>query len=77
VADTVGVPQLLVKNVVLGGTNLHNTVGAVPKLLNGELVAVPPEICVFCPAPDLIALAQVVVKVKVVLAALTATAMFT
>jgi hypothetical protein len=77
VADTVGVPQLLVRFVVLGGINLQRTAGAVPNAENGEVVSVPPEICVFCPAPDLIALAQVVVKVKVVLAALTAASMFT
>jgi hypothetical protein len=67
----------LVKKVVLGGINLHNTVGAVPKVENGELVAVPPEICVFCPAPVLAPAFQVVTRVKVVLAALTAAVIVT
>jgi hypothetical protein len=58
--------------VVAGGTNLHITAGAVPKLVNGLAVSVPPEILFVCPAPVKLALNQVTTNVSVVDPALTA-----
>ena len=52
VAATVGVPHESVKLAVLGGITVTIFAGAVPKLLNGELVAVPPEMLSADPAPD-------------------------
>ena len=40
----VGVAQLLAIKVALGSVILQSTVGAVPNVLNGLEVAVPPEI---------------------------------
>ena len=71
-ADTVGVPQVLDKNVVLGGINRQSTAGAVPNAVNGLAVSVPPDIFALVPAPELPVLTQVVTKVKAVLPALTA-----
>jgi hypothetical protein len=45
---TAGVPQLLVR-VELGGTNLQSTAGAVPNVVYGLAVSVPPEIFVVAP----------------------------
>jgi hypothetical protein len=59
----VGVPQLLVRYVVDGGTNRQSTVGAVPYAENGLVVSVPPEMFVLCPAPARAELFQVVTKV--------------
>lgn len=43
-AAMVGVPQLLAMLVVDGGTSVINVAGPVPKLLNGLVVSVPPEL---------------------------------
>lgn len=63
-----GVPQLLVRYVVDGGINRQSTVGAVPYVVNGEAVSVPPEMFVLWPAPALELLFQVVTSVNVVAA---------
>jgi hypothetical protein len=63
---------VLVRAAVDGGTNLHNTAGAVPKLVYGEAVSVPPEILAVDPTTAVPLLLHVVTKVNVVLAALTA-----
>ena len=65
-------PQLSVRVAVAGGTNLHNTAGAVPKLTYGLAVSVPPEILAVDPGMDVPLLLHVVTRVNVVLPALTA-----
>ena len=65
----VGVPQVLVRKEVEGGTKRHNTAGAVPNPRNGEAVSVPPVILALVPNPEEPELLQVVTKVRVVLAA--------
>ncbi len=57
---------MLVKNVELGGVTVTIVAGAVPKLLNGELVAVPPVITSLLPAPDPPGSLQVVVNTNCV-----------
>jgi hypothetical protein len=52
--------------------NLHNTAGAVPKLTYGLAVSVPPEILAVDPTMAVPLLLHKVVKVSVVLRALTA-----
>jgi hypothetical protein len=70
-----GVPQdASVRNEVDGGTNLQSTAGAVPNALNGAVVSVPPVILPLLPGLVVVALLHVVVKVSVVLPALTAAA---
>jgi hypothetical protein len=68
---TAGVPHELV-SVELGGTNLQSTAGAVPKLVYGLAVSVPPEMLAVSPAPELVVWFQVVTKVNTVEPALTA-----
>ena len=69
----VGVPHAaLVRKVELGGMNLTNTAGAVPKLAYGLVVSVPPEISLLAPAVPRLPAVHVVTNVKVVLPALTA-----
>jgi hypothetical protein len=71
----VGVPQLAVKLVVLGGIYVTNVVGAVaaPIVVAGLDTAVPPEMFELTPAPELPSSTQVVVKVNTVAPALSAT----
>ena len=64
-----GVPQLLVKYVVLGGMYVTNVVGAVaaPIEVAGLDTAVPPEMLALVPAPPPEpSLTQVVTKVNTV-----------
>jgi hypothetical protein len=61
------VPQLLVRNDVLGGRYVTKVVGAVPVIVvDGLVVAVPPEMLAVVPAPDDPSLTQVVTKVNTV-----------
>ena len=60
-------PQLLVRNDVLGGRYVTKVVGAVPVIVvDGLVVAVPPEMLAVVPAPDDPSLTQVVTKVNTV-----------
>ena len=63
-----GVPQLLVRYVVLGGIRLTKVVGAVapPIAVAGLLTAVPPEISAVVPAPLVPSSLQTVVRVSTV-----------
>jgi hypothetical protein len=73
----VGVPQVLVRNEVLGGKYVTNVVGAVPVMLvAGELVAVPPVIASVAPAPEAPGSTQVVEYVSTVGAELLSTDAF-
>ena len=67
-----GVPQLLVRYVVLGGIYRQSTAGAVPNVVNGLAVPVPPEMLFTCPQPVLAGALQVVTKVSMVDVASTA-----
>ena len=67
-----GVPHVLVRYVVLGGTYRQITAGAVPNAVNGLAVAVPPEMLFTCPQPVLAGAFQVVTKVSMVDVASTA-----
>jgi hypothetical protein len=63
----VGVPQVLLKYVLLGGRYVTKVVGAVPVIVvDGLLVAVPPEILELTPGPELPSSTQVVTKVNTV-----------
>jgi hypothetical protein len=67
-AAIVGVPQLLVRNEVLGGRYVTNVVGAVPEIVVlGLPVAVPPDISEVTPGPVLPSSLQTVVSVNTVL----------
>ena len=56
-----GVPQVLLRNEVLGGKYVTSVVGAVPVMLvAGEPVAVPPLISSMEPAPEAPGSTQVV-----------------
>jgi hypothetical protein len=68
----VGVPQESVRAEVDGGMNLHNTAGAVPKVIYGLAVSDPPEILAVEPGTVVPLLLHVVTKVNVVRPALTA-----
>jgi hypothetical protein len=66
-AAIVGVPQLAVRNVVLGGRYVTRVVGAVPVIVvDGLAVAVPPEMLALVPAPLEPLSTQVVTKVSTV-----------
>jgi hypothetical protein len=62
------VPQVLVRDAVLGGIYVTNVVGAVPDIVvEGLAVAVPPEMLADVPAPPPEpSLTQVVTKVNTV-----------
>jgi hypothetical protein len=63
----VGVPQLAVRKLVLGGIKVHKVVGAVPVIVvEGLAVAVPPVMLAVVPAPDEPSSTQVVTKVSTV-----------
>jgi hypothetical protein len=63
----VGVPQLAVRKVVLGGRYVTRVVGAVPVIVvDGLVVAVPPVILEVLPAPDVPSSTQVVTRVNTV-----------
>lgn len=69
-----GVPQLADRYVVLGGRKVTKVVGAVPVIVvDGLVVAVPPEILADVPTPELPSSLQVVTKVSTVLPASSAT----
>jgi hypothetical protein len=66
-AAIVGVPQVLLRYVALGGRYVTKVVGAVPVIVvEGLVVAVPPEIFDVTPAPELPSSDQVVTKVNTV-----------
>jgi len=66
-AAIVGVPQLAVRKLVLGGIKVHKVVGAVPVIVvDGLAVAVPPEMLAVVPAPTVPSSDQVVTKVNTV-----------
>ena len=66
-AAIVGVPQLAVRKLVLGGIKVHKVVGAVPVIVvEGLVVATPPVILAVVPAPDEPLSTQVVTKVNTV-----------
>ena len=70
----VGVPQLLVMFVVLGGIKFNNVVGAVPVIeVAGLAVSVPPEMLAVDPATEVPLSLQTVVKVNTVPPAFSAT----
>lgn len=59
-----GVPHVLLKYVALGGKYVTKVVGAVPVIVvDGDEVAVPPEITSLDPAPEAPGSTQVVVRV--------------
>ena len=67
-AAIAGVPQEADRYVVLGGMYVTKVVGAVPVIVvDGLVVAVPPEMLAEVPAPDDPSLTQVVTKVNTVL----------
>lgn len=73
-AVIVGIPQVLVRKLVLGGRYVNKVVGAVPVIVVlGLLVAVPPEIFAVAPATADPSSCQTVVKVNAVAPALSAT----
>jgi hypothetical protein len=66
-AAIVGVPQLAVRNVVLGGRYVTRVVGAVPVIVvDGLAVAVPPEMLEVAPTTPVPSSDQVVTKVNTV-----------
>jgi hypothetical protein len=66
-AAIVGVPQLAVRKLVLGGIKVTKVVGAVPVIVVlGLVVAVPPEMFELGPAPEVPSSTQVVTKVNTV-----------
>ena len=65
-AAIVGVPQVSLRKVELGGNSVTTVAGAVPKVVNGELVAVPPEITSDDPIADPPGSFQVVVRINCV-----------
>ena len=68
-AAIVGVPQVLVRKLVLGGMKLTKVVGAplaTVGVVLGLEIPVPPEILELVPAPELPSLTQVVTKVSTV-----------
>jgi hypothetical protein len=66
-AAIVGVPQLAVRKLVLGGIKVHKVVGAVPVIVVlGLAVAVPPEMSDVAPGTALPSSDQVVTKVNTV-----------
>ena len=67
-AAIVGVPQLAVRKLVLGGIKVTKVVGAVPVIVVlGLVVAVPPEMLAVVPAAPVPSSTQVVTRVKTVL----------
>jgi hypothetical protein len=66
-AAMVGVPQLAVRKLVLGGIKVTKVVGAVPVMVVlGLVVAVPPVMLELTPGPDDPSSTQVVTKVNTV-----------